>query len=253
MIERTVLASLLCALAAGSASASLTIAYQDLAALGKLASHTIGTGVSTSAGDVIVVTQAASAVGVPTYDFTSSDGGVVSLSTDIAWDNTKNVRITSYQITTGGTFDFSVTNADVFNTMGFYLLRADSGDIQLLDSDAVFTAADTVNPTTHTVNLSWTGTESGVVITAISGSVDSGQLPVGLTHFSNSGNNRYSSYGTFTNATSLSYDWIIPINSGNARSGGVAFAEVAVPEPSTIALILGCITMGFVLYRRTRS
>ena len=141
------------------------------------------------AGDVLVITAVKSKSLVYDYSVTSSDGGAASGPTHLAWVGDKNLDLLTFDITTGGTFDFDVTPGLAYTTFGTYLLRADYGagqSIVLLDSDANYEAAD-ISPNTSSLAFAQA---SGIVIeTYSSGSLT--YFPAGLDGYLNSsGENR---------------------------------------------------------------
>ncbi len=237
-------------LVSSRASAALIIAYEDERASSTGgALEKLGDDVTAQAGDVLVITAAKSKGRVYAYDITSSDGGVASAGTFQAFDGTKTVDVVSFDITTGGTFDFDATpEATTFTTFGAYLLRADGAgeSIVLLDSDGSFDAPG-VTPNTSSFSFAQS---TGIVIDAYS-SGSATTIPAGLAGLANSSDKRITTTGTFTDVTSLSFDWPILDTSKNSRTGGVAYAVV--PEPSTVALCaVGFAIAGLRTQRRHR-
>lgn len=223
------------ALVAMSASASLLIAYESEGTSNNDGStDNFGTDVTAQAGDVLVFVTAKSKALAYTYNVTSGDGGVSANQTNLGWDGTKTLDLVTFDITTGGTFDFDVVTAGTsYGTHGVYLLRADYGggeSISLLDSSDVYNAAG-ISANTNSLSFAQS---SGIYIGGYS-SGSSTVVPGGLDGKFNSTTNRVSVTGTFTDATTQEYIWSVLNTSKNARTVGVAFE--AIPEPATIGML----------------
>ena len=222
----------------GSAMAVLIIAHEDERTSGNSGSlEKLGDNVIAQAGDVLVITAAKSKSLSYVYDITSPDGGVASVLTHQAFDGTKTLDVITYDITSGGTFDFDATPASTsFTTFGAYLLRADYGageSISLLDSDAVFLGSNAGGINTSSFSFAQS---SGIVIDAYS-SGSATTVPAGLDGLVNGGNNRITTTGTFTDVTTLSFDWVHSDATKNSRTAGLAYTVAAVPEPSAVLFL----------------
>jgi len=231
-----------------SASASLSIAYEDEGTSNNDGStDNFGTSITAEAGDVLVFVTAKSKSLAYTYNVTSSDGGVAGNETDLGWDGTKTLDLTTFDITTGGTFSFDIATADTsYGTHGVYLLRADYGSgesISLLDSDDNYEAAGF---SANTNSLSF-AESSGIYI----GGYSSGSgtvIPAGLDGIANSTPNRVSVTGTFTDATAQEHIWSVLDTSKNSRTVGAAFTVI--PEPATLGMVAA--VGGAILFVRRR-
>ena len=242
MIAATLLAGLVL-----SASASLSIAYENERTSNNDGStDNFGTSITAEAGDVLVFVTAKSKGLAYSYNVTSTDGGVSANETNLGWDGTKTLDMVTFDIATAGTFDFDVVTAASYGTHGVYLLRADYGSgesISLLDSDDVYTASG-FSENTNSISFAQS---SGIYIGGYS-SGSSTVVPSGLDGVLNGTTNRVSVTGAFTDATSQEHIWSVLNTTKNARTVGAAFA--AIPEPATLGMVAA--VGGGILFIRRR-
>lgn len=113
------------ALVAGSVSATLMTEYNNFFSAGKTnLTVDMGTSIAADAGDVIVFSASSSKSYVKGYGITSGDGGTVGTETGLWLD--KNVSVSYFKVTTGGTFDLSIAGNDqTFDSFGAYVLGSD--------------------------------------------------------------------------------------------------------------------------------
>ena len=169
------------ALAAGSATAGITTAYEVMGNM----SSTVGAltnSLTVAAGDVVVMVAASNKkTSVNKLTFTSSAGAVTDLSTDAQLANNPNPNsyLSYIIIDMAGTYDF-IGTTDILGmtaNLGIYTLSADSGLIELADNNAKRYANLAVGGSTSITNfMSWgsnpnAGDYDGIVTIGIGSSL----------------------------------------------------------------------------------
>lgn len=230
-----------------SANGAITYALSSTDTLGKGATFS-ETGLSLITGDVILVMAAKSSSDTGPLSITNTGGSFTGGA--IQFDDTSNTFIHEYTVTGDGLFDLSyMSGVDAtdgfFSTVGFFVLRADSGVINRLDVDGNF---ESPGVTPNTIALNWGTTENVTFLGTYTSGSDT-TLPAVFNGGSeiNGGNNRVVGWGTATGVTDISASWTIIDTSRNSRTTLVGYTEV-VPEPSTT--LLGAVGTLLLLRRR---
>jgi arylsulfatase A-like enzyme len=199
------------------------------------------TGVSAQVGDVIVLTTATNKKGSLVPLSATQIGGTGSTGAQTEFTNGMGTYPTSwawYQIaTTAGTFDFDITTdntAGVTALTGVYVIRADSGLIELAGSATWDDTDDSANPATHTLAYTLSSTlTDGVLIESISARHDDATGPVAYTidHSAGGTGKKQRSLISYEGITGSSWssDYVLTLGDiGKQTSGavGLIFAEV---------------------------
>ena len=259
----TVLAA--AALIGGSASASLTSTYYDM---GNLSSSvlTATQSLTVAEGDVVVMIGGSNKKNsAAPLSFSSVAGTFVDLGADdqLGTDPSPDAYLSYLIIDTPGTYDFITTaGAAITANIGLYQLTADSGLIELADSNAKKYQNLAVGASLSVTNfMSWSSNPNyadydGIitygVASSLRGDITNTNSVGGFTLNEDNVSKRLAGWSDRTGRANVKHVWdITNADATRTESGGItaaAFAEV-IPEPATLGLIS---VAGLLLYIRRR-
>lgn len=250
------------ALVAGSTSAALITDYTDMGNLSSTISSRTNS-LTVAAGDVIVMVAGSNKkASVTSISFTSPAGTFIDLdaNTQLGNDPNPNAYLSYLTIGTGGTYDFVGSGDTLTANLGIYKLAADSGVIELADTNAKRYGNLAAGASLSVTNfMSWGGNPNsgdydGMAVIGVASSLRGTVSTASLILDEDNAGKRLA--GIAGIAGMVNYRTIWDITNADAtrnESGGMtgaAFAEV-IPEPATLTLLgLGALAL---LRRRHRT
>ena len=243
-MKKTVMAAILSVVCMGSWAgiAIQSVSTQGFYTLANAFGTNSYSGISANVGDVIVLTVAGNKKGSAISVNAAQVGGTGTTGPQTMLSNNFGTYPTSYAyyqtVTGAGSFDFDLTTSSAAGLTAIsavYVLRADSGIIELADSATWDDVDGTTNPAMHTLSYTFPSPlTDGVLIESVSARLDDAAGPAVYTvDFSagNAGKKQRSliSYDGVT-GSSLSSDYVLTLgDAGKQTSGavGMVFAEGA--------------------------
>lgn len=195
------------------------------------------TGISAQVGDVIVLTVAGNKKGSVTPLSCAKVGGTGTVGTQTELTNDLNTYPTSwawYQtVTSSGTFDFDITTdntAGITAITALYVMRADSGTVQLANSATWDDADNSDNGTSYSLDYTFSSAlPDGILIESISSRTDLITEPATYTEDNNGQNKRIlASYDGITGSSWRSVYTLSDGQNNKQTSGavGLVFTEI---------------------------
>jgi len=222
------------------AGINISSSFTDSGSSGSGAVTGVFSSVSAQVGDVIVLTSATNKKGTSSALSAAQVGGTGATGFQMLHSNGQGTYPTAwvwYQtVTTAGTFDYEITGSSITAGFALYVVRADSGQVELADT-AVWDDTDNAdNGSPYSLNYTFSSSlTDGVLIEAVNARTDLITEPVTYTENWNGSNKRV--LISYDGVTGSSWSSVYTVSGGTANKqtsggAGVIFSEVSSsPQP----------------------
>jgi arylsulfatase A-like enzyme len=222
------------------AGINISSAYTDSGSSGTGAVTGSFSSVSAQVGDVIVLTSATNKKGTSSTLSAAQVGGTGTTGAQTLHSNGQGTYPTAwvwYQtVTTAGTFDYEITGSSITAGFALYVVRADSGQIELAGAAAWDDTDNADNGSSYSLDYTFGASlTDGVLIEAVNARTDLITESVAYTENWNGSNKRV--LLSYDGVTGSSWNSVYSVSGGTAGkqtsgAAGVAFSEVSsAPQP----------------------